>query len=99
MKKKKLIINLIANDLINYRLVDGLYRQGIDASAYYGYLAEVALKLMGFTKDACTTELYEQYTALAEKVHDFNLEALYPEAKTLAREIYVEMKQRLGAQL
>lgn len=96
MKKKKLIINLIANDLVNYRLIDGLYRQGIDASAYYGHLAEIVFKLMGFAKELRTVELYEQYTALAKKVHEFNPAELRKEVKVLAKEIYADMELQLS---
>lgn len=35
MKKKKLIVALIKDDLINYRLVEGLCDMGIEASGYF----------------------------------------------------------------
>ncbi|MCR6641619.1 MAG: hypothetical protein NVV82_22175 [Sporocytophaga sp.] len=93
MKKKKLIIALIKDDLINYRLVEGLSDMGIEASSYFLYLNRSILKLMGFKKKDRTDELYEHYRLLAENVLDLNLSMSHAPLNSLAERIYLEISQ------
>jgi hypothetical protein len=66
-KHKKLIVDLIANDLIVNRLIYGLRALEVDASAYYPYLNELVFKLMGFKKRERNMDLYNCYVALSLK--------------------------------
>ena len=94
-QRKKLVIHLILNDLVNNKLVTGLQAMGIDASDYYLYLSNAVFELMGFGKEAHTVELYEFYSTLSLKALAIDLKgnackALAP----LAKEIYKELKKK-----
>ncbi len=49
-KRKKLIVDLIANDLLVNKLIYGLRMLEVDASAYYPQLSTLVFKLMGLKK-------------------------------------------------
>lgn len=79
-KRKKLIIRLIANDLLNTKLVAGLLSLQVDASVYYLHQSKVVFQLMGFKKQDQTDLLLDLYTGLSNKA----LQADLQDMKTLA---------------
>ena len=60
--KKKLIISLIKDDLINAKLVNRLNEIGLCADDYFLHLSDTIFKLMGFEDDEETETIYERYT-------------------------------------
>ncbi len=88
-QRSAIALNLIANDLINTKLVMGLRALGIDAGVYGLCLAESIFILMGYGKTQQTAELYDRYAALSRKVLDVPLsDADHNALEALALEIY-----------
>lgn len=65
MKKKKLIIRLIKDHLINSRLVDGLGALGLH-NDFTIHASDTVFKLMGF--DDKNEEIYEQFLDWSKEV-------------------------------
>jgi hypothetical protein len=87
-KRKQLVLRLIANDLINHKLVMGLEQLGIDASEYHLYLNTSIFKLMGFAKQDRTDALYKQYHEHCHKVLIIDLSGNRADLEALGVEIY-----------
>jgi hypothetical protein len=93
-KRKKLIIDLITNDLINCKLVCGLHRMGVDAGDYYLFLNSTIFRLMGFAAKERTDALYDRYAELSLKVLCIDLNGNARKVlRPLAQEIYEEIIQ------
>lgn len=93
--RKQIVINLIANDLVNCKLIYGLKALHIDAGMYSLCIAESIFKLMGLTEAQCTHERYDQYAALCRKAVEVPYEEGGEHALVaLAEEIYEEMEPR-----
>lgn len=48
--EKGIIVRLIRDDLVSYKLLSGIERLGLEPGTYYLHLGETILLLMGFTK-------------------------------------------------
>lgn len=91
----EIVIQLIVSDLLLGKMMLGLHRLHIDASAYSLNLSLVVFRLMGFGEDQQTEELYDQYTALCLKALDTNFEINDTKAiGLLAVGIYKALNQR-----
>jgi len=90
-KKKKLILSLIKDDLINSKLVNGLNNFGVLAENYYLHLSETVFEFMDFK---CTTtqkeKLFGRYIRLTEKAKDIDISSKKSLDK-LTLEIYEEL--------
>lgn len=87
--RKTIALDLIANDLVNTKLIMGLGAMGIEAGHYSLYLSTSIFKLIGYTQKQQTMDLYDRYAALSRKAQhlphsDTDRSAL----QALALEIY-----------
>ena len=88
MKQKELIIKLIKDDLINYKLITGLNEIGLEAEKYDVYLCDTVLELIGIEVDDHNVDLvHEYYNSLSAKSKSINMRPDH-ELKELAAEIY-----------
>lgn len=93
MKKKKLIIALIADDLMNQKLIGGLQAMGVDASVYRLFLSTLIFKLMGYNSLERNMGLYDRYHALCERVNTLDISESTVALKQLAGEVYEGMRK------
>ncbi len=63
-ESKSLIIQLIKDDLKNYRLVKGLNALGLTSSEYLLDIAYVVFRLMGFEEGQIDDDLHQFYVKL-----------------------------------
>lgn len=92
MRKKKLILSLLRDDLINQKMVLSMQQMGIDASIYCLYLSETVFKLMGFKKAQITTELCDLYAQHCYKVLALDITESRSVLEPLAQELYEALK-------
>lgn len=67
ISKKDLLITLLRDHLVNYRLVQGLSNIGLDPLHYNLNLGETIFMLMGFGNSAEEEKLYEEFLNWSEK--------------------------------
>lgn len=84
----KLIISLIKDDLINSKLVNGLIDLGMDAGTYYLHLDSTIFKLIGYTDDSHSEEIYEKYRDLAAAAKYIDISRSNTGLDSLALELY-----------
>lgn len=73
-EKKKLVVTLIVTDLVNRKLVQGLHKLNIDASAYELLLSDTIFDLMGFGKRCEDLGLYDKYSVFRDNSLDSGID-------------------------
>lgn len=92
MIDKKLLLLLIRDDLINFKLVSGLNKLGLDADIYHIYLGETVFNFMGFQEGDHSEMLYERiYLAHLKKVESVDFSSSTEKLDELSLEIYQEL--------
>lgn len=86
-KRKKLIVSLITDDLINHKLVHTLTELHLDAGLYLLNLSNTVIELMGFTGQQGET-IFEYYTDLLQRAKYVDNSKNNDGFTALAREIY-----------
>lgn len=89
----KLIISLIKDDLINSKLVNGLIDLGINADAYFLHLDSTIFKMVGYSDDDYSEEIYEKYRDLAANAKHIDITRSNAGLDILAIEMYQFLKQ------
>jgi hypothetical protein len=93
-KRRKIALDIIANDLVNTKLIMSLGAMGIEAGRYNLCLAASIFKLMGFTKKQRTMDLYDRYALLSRKAqHLPHSDTDRTVLQALALEIYETLLQ------
>ena len=92
MRKKKLIISLIKDDLICNKLIEGLNALGLNASDYYLNLSDTIFKLMKFSNSKGEEKIYEQYLKMTKRVKHIDIADTRTHLDNLAHEIYTELR-------
>ncbi|MFY9309955.1 MAG: hypothetical protein WAQ28_12980 [Bacteroidia bacterium] len=85
MNQKKLIINLIKDNLINTRLVKGLNDLGFNAGQFDLHLGETILELMNIK---IGDEQFDGYIELFERSHEVDIIQKPELIKNIAEKIY-----------
>ena len=94
-ERKKLIVSLIKDDLINSKLVRGLNKAGLDADKYCLFLGGTIFDLLGFPNTERSDEIFAEYIKLTEKSDHVDIGETPNALDELANEIYVFLvKQR-----
>lgn len=96
-KKEQIVLRLISNDLIQSRLILGLYKLNIDAKIYETLnLREIVFRIMGFREKDLIAELFEEYFMLNMNAVNagFNLEDT-DKIRELAKGIFDTLSTRL----
>ena len=74
MSQKDLILRLIRDDLVHYRLVTGLNDLGLHAHDYHLHLADTIFDLMGFEAGRLRDLVFENaYMVMAARIKDMDL--------------------------
>ena len=90
MSQKDLILRLIRDDLIHYRLVSGLSDLNLLPDHYHLYLGETVMSLVGFTEGSYYDLVYERiYMPMTEQVTAIDL--MSPALDHLASGIYTAL--------
>jgi hypothetical protein len=90
--EKDLILRLIRDSLINYKLVSGLNAMGLNADDYHIYLSDTVFKLMGLDKRKDGDLLFEKiYLGNAQKVRQISIMYSTAALDQLSGEIYEEL--------
>lgn len=91
---KKLIVSLIADDLIHHKLINGLISLNLDAGQYYANIGDKVICLMGYTNPQQNQLAYERYLQLLKKGKRISLKENNNAMQKLAEEIYAELLQQ-----
>ncbi len=91
-RKKKLIVSLIKDDLINSKLVYSLTDIGLDATCYHLLLSNTIFELMGVKENTRADRLFEFYSCLTRKVRDIDISQSHKPLDNLATEIFQQLK-------
>lgn len=99
LSERELMVTLIKDDLINYRLVEGLNQLGLINEAYHIHVSDTIFKLMRIKEVIGQEVEYAQYLEWREPVMRLDLQRDYGKLKKMAEEIYsrlsaVREKQR-----
>jgi len=97
VNKKKLVISLIKDDLINTKLVYGLEAMGFDALHYCLHLSETIFNLMELDGGWNSEPIAEYYYETSKKVKRLDIKNSNKPVDRLANEIYdglVKLKTR-----
>jgi hypothetical protein len=88
-KRRKIALDVIANDLVHTKLIMSLGAMGIAAGRYNLCLAASIFKLMGYTKKQGTMDLYDRYALLSRKALNLSFsDTDHTVPQDLALEIY-----------
>lgn len=87
-----LIIKLIRDCLISWKLIHGLNALGLNADDYHLYLGDTIFELMGFRGSRESDLIYENvFLANCEKVRSIRFAASLDELDKLSEKIYEEL--------
>ncbi|HSH66667.1 MAG TPA: hypothetical protein VLB84_12960 [Bacteroidia bacterium] len=92
---KELIMSLLRDHLVSYRLVQGLLKAGLDTLNFDLYISETIFRLMGFGSSEEEEKLFEEFLNWSEKVMsiDFLSEDRGEPLNDLRDEIYRKLKR------
>lgn len=95
LSKKDLIMSLLRDHLVSYRLVQGLLKAGLDSLNFDLYIGETIFQLMGFGSSEKEEKLFEKFLNWSEKVMsiDFLGEDRSEPLDDLRNEIYRKLKR------
>lgn len=95
ISKKDLIMSLLRDHLVSYRLVQGLLKAGLDSNNFDLYMGETIFQLMGFGSSEEEEKLFEEFLNWSEKVMsiDFLGEGRVEPLNDLRDEIYRKLKR------
>lgn len=93
---KTLIISLIAEDMVNYKLLSALSQTGIQADFFFLKVTEIVFDMMGFKNDKDGEEAYDYYMSRLHETKRLRVDLDRSAIKPLALEIYAELERRLS---
>lgn len=86
--KKKLILSLIKDDLINSKLLRGLAKAGLDADRYCLFLSGTIFDLLGYPNTERSDEIFSEYIKLTEQSDQVDIRETPNTLDGLANDIY-----------
>jgi hypothetical protein len=87
--EKELVISLIRDCLISFKLISGLNALGLDADHFTPFLGDAIFLLMGFKNHKHSDLIFENiFLANAEKVRSINFSSSTEDLDVLSKEIY-----------
>ncbi len=95
LSKKELIMALLRDHLVSYRLIQGLLKTGLDSLNFDLYTGDLIFQLMGFGNSEDEEKLFEEFLNWSEKVMsiDFLREDRVEPLNDLRDEIYRKLKR------
>ncbi|MBK6953204.1 MAG: hypothetical protein IPH24_14505 [Crocinitomicaceae bacterium] len=94
--RKRLILSLIKDDLINSKLLRGLNKAGLDADHYCLFLSGTIFNLLGYPNSEQSDEIFSEYIKLTEQSDKIDIKETPNTLDGLANEIYVFIVKRKG---
>ncbi|MBL7884647.1 MAG: hypothetical protein JNL69_11305 [Bacteroidia bacterium] len=94
MNKKKLILSLIKDSLINAKLVNGLNEMGLNADNYFLHLNDTVFNLMGYDDNEETEQIFELFVELSKRAMFIDISQSHKPLDDLALQIYIELSTR-----
>lgn len=92
LTSESLIISLIRDSLVNYKLTTGLNALGLNADDYHVYLPDTIFKLMELEHMEEGDLIFEKvFLANAQKVKQIQFPASSEELTNLSKEIYEQL--------
>ena len=92
INNQDLVLSLIRDSLINFKLIPGLNTLGLNADDYHVHLPDTIFKLMELQHHKQSDELFERiYMANAQKVRHISFSSSTEELDKLSKEIYQEL--------
>lgn len=92
IEERDLLISLIRDSLISFKLISGLNDLGLHADDYIPFLGDTIFLLMGFQNHEQSDLIFESvYLANAEKVKTISFLSSTEDLDALSREIYNEL--------
>lgn len=91
---KYIVLSLIKDDIINFKLVFSLNEIGLNAGNYFLHLSEVIFSLIGYSDEERTDELYEKYHELTKKSLYIDISVSTEPLDGLVNEIYIALIER-----
>jgi hypothetical protein len=88
---RELVIAMIRDDLVNHRLLTGLYDLGLVTELYFLNMSQTVFDYMGISSKTENDRNYERYIQLKEEVMQFDLSEGREELNALAEKIYGEL--------
>lgn len=90
--EKTLLLRLIRDSLINFKLISGLNSLGLNADDYTTFLGDTIFLLMGFQHHPQSDLIFEKvFLKNAEKVRLISFSSSTEELDVLSEEIYEEL--------
>ena len=94
ISKKALVMSLLKDHLVSYKLIKGLERLGLDAINFDINLGDTVFSLMGFGSSDDEEKLFEEFLGWSEKVLLIDFTVLQTEAlEELTDDIYRRLKK------
>jgi hypothetical protein len=94
MNKKKLILSLIKDHLINSKLVNSLNEMGLNADNYFLHLSDTIFNLMGYDDNEETEQIFKRYIELSKRAMFIDISQSNKPLDDLALQIYIELSTR-----
>lgn len=91
LSEKQLVVAMIRDDLVNYRLLNGLHRLGLVTEVYFLNASQTVFDYLGIESDMGYDKNYARYEELKEEVMDLDLEYEMGKLNKLAEKIYREL--------
>jgi len=88
---RDLVIAMIRDDLVNHRLLTGLYNLGLVTELYFLNMSQTVFDYMGITSKKEYDHNYERYIQLKEEVMQYDLGEGREKLNALAEKIYGEL--------
>lgn len=90
--ERNIIILLIRDSLINFKLISGLNALGLNADDYHIYLGDTVFQLMGLKDREQSDFIFEKvFVANSEKIKHISFSSSTKELDKLSEEIYKEL--------
>jgi hypothetical protein len=92
LTSQSLILSLIRDSLVNYKLTTGLNALGLNADDYHVFLPDTIFKLMELENTEDSDLIFEKvFLANAQKVKQIQFPAASEELRSLSEEIYEQL--------
>ena len=88
---KDSIITLIEDNIVNVKLIEGLAKLGIDASAYYFNTPSVVFKLVGIEDSKEIEEIYKIYFEWLKNGETIDISESRSELRKYAEQVYLDL--------
>lgn len=91
LTERQLLVSMIRDDLVNYRLLNGLHQLGLVTEIYFLRASQTIFDYLGIASKVGYDRNYARYEAMKEEVMTLNLEREMGKLNKLAEKMYAEV--------